>query len=134
MCKPCFACYNCWNLFDLVFFFYAEGEVFDASQYVFFGKNAAEEVELGGLEDEDEYKAMLAVEFSEDDLFINKEEVLFSLIMFLFNLKFVATMFTKLTYLREAYTSVKTNITLRLAKTDINAWMLSAFSKKWYLK
>ncbi|WVZ02146.1 hypothetical protein V8G54_022952 [Vigna mungo] len=50
------------------------GEVFDASQYVFFGKNAAEEVELGGLEDEDEYKAMLAVEFSEDDLFINKEE------------------------------------------------------------
>ncbi|BAT89823.1 uncharacterized protein HKW66_Vig0232120 [Vigna angularis] len=51
-----------------------KGEVFDASQYAFFGKNAAEEVELGGLEDEDEYKAMLAVEFSEDDLFINKEE------------------------------------------------------------
>ncbi|KAK7342864.1 hypothetical protein VNO80_25820 [Phaseolus coccineus] len=51
-----------------------EGEVFDASQYAFFGKNVAEEVELGGLEEQDEYKAMLAVEFNEEDLFLNKEE------------------------------------------------------------
>lgn len=66
----------------MVFFSSAEGEVFDASQYAFFGKNVAEEVELGGLEDEDEYKAMLGVEFNEEDLFLNKEEVLFSLIIF----------------------------------------------------
>lgn len=71
----------------MVFFFYADGEVFDASQYAFFGKNAAEGIELGGLEEEGEYKATLAVEFNEEDLFLNKEEVLFSLILFLF-LKF----------------------------------------------
>lgn len=33
--------------------FYA-GEVFDASQYAFFGKDSVEEVELGGLDEEEE--------------------------------------------------------------------------------
>ncbi|GAB2276535.1 hypothetical protein Dimus_011254 [Dionaea muscipula] len=32
----------------------SEGAVFDASQYAFFGNDAVEEVELGGLEDEEE--------------------------------------------------------------------------------
>ncbi|KAK7313891.1 hypothetical protein VNO77_39095 [Canavalia gladiata] len=50
-----------------------EGEVFDASQYAFFGKDVAEEVELGGLEDDD-HMSMPAVEFSEEDFFHNKEE------------------------------------------------------------
>jgi len=99
----------------LSFFSFAEGEVFDASQYAFFGKNVAEEVELGGLEDQDEYKAMLAVEFNEEDLFLNKEEVLFSLIILLFlKFKVCATMpvaFYK-DNLSETYNSVKTSITL----------------------
>ncbi|XP_029126335.1 protein PAT1 homolog [Cajanus cajan] len=54
-----------------------EGEVFDASQYAFFGKDVAEEVNLAGLEDEDDYKAMLAVEFNEEDFCLTKEEVIF---------------------------------------------------------
>ncbi|XP_028203657.1 protein PAT1 homolog isoform X2 [Glycine soja] len=48
--------------------------VFDASQYAFFGKDVAEEVELRGLEDEDDYKAMPAAEFKEEDFLLNKEE------------------------------------------------------------
>ncbi|XP_027354943.1 protein PAT1 homolog isoform X2 [Abrus precatorius] len=51
-----------------------EDEVFDASQYAFFGKDAAEEVELGGLEDYDDHMPMPAVEFNEEDFFLNKEE------------------------------------------------------------
>ncbi|KAI9116441.1 hypothetical protein K1719_012608 [Acacia pycnantha] len=50
------------------------GAVFDASQYAFFGKNAVDEVELGGLEDED--KSLLGVDLNEEEFFfnINKEE------------------------------------------------------------
>ncbi|CAL0326426.1 unnamed protein product [Lupinus luteus] len=44
-----------------------EGAVFDASQYAFFGKNAAEEIELGGLED-------LPVFESNEEFFPNREE------------------------------------------------------------
>lgn len=68
--------WSCWNVSDSVFFCYAEG-VFDASQYAFFGKDVAEEVELRGLEDEDDYKAMPAAEFKEEDFLLNKEEVIF---------------------------------------------------------
>ncbi|XP_054815163.1 protein PAT1 homolog [Prosopis cineraria] len=50
------------------------GAVFDASQYAFFGKNVVEEVELGGLEDED--NGLLGVDLNEEEFFfnINKEE------------------------------------------------------------
>ncbi|XP_019443735.1 PREDICTED: uncharacterized protein LOC109348014 [Lupinus angustifolius] len=44
-----------------------ESAVFDASQYAFFGKNAAEEVELGGLED-------LSAFESNEEFFPNREE------------------------------------------------------------
>ncbi|CAL0310239.1 unnamed protein product [Lupinus luteus] len=47
-----------------------EGAVFDASQYAFFGKNAAEEVELGGLE-EDSYLPALE---SNEEFLLNREE------------------------------------------------------------
>ncbi|KAK7243921.1 hypothetical protein RIF29_38734 [Crotalaria pallida] len=47
-----------------------EGAVFDASQYAFFGKNAAEEVELGGLEEDD---FLPAIE-SNEDFFLDREE------------------------------------------------------------
>ncbi|XP_054815307.1 protein PAT1 homolog [Prosopis cineraria] len=48
-------------------------EVFDASQYAFFGKDVVEEVELGGLEDE-EYD-LHPVEFDEEEeIFFRKEE------------------------------------------------------------
>lgn len=58
-------------------FYFAGGAVFDASQYAFFGKNAADEVELGGLEDEG--NGLLGVDFNEEEFFfnINKEEVRF---------------------------------------------------------
>ncbi|XP_061357892.1 protein PAT1 homolog [Gastrolobium bilobum] len=49
-----------------------EGAVFDASQYAFFGKDVAEEVELGGLQDED--NCIRAVEFNEEEFFLNTEE------------------------------------------------------------
>ncbi|XP_057451196.1 protein PAT1 homolog isoform X2 [Lotus japonicus] len=46
-----------------------EGEVFDASQYAFFGKDVLEEVELGGLEDDD-----LLPESNEEEFLLNREE------------------------------------------------------------
>ncbi|KAJ8755089.1 hypothetical protein K2173_016762 [Erythroxylum novogranatense] len=42
--------------------------VFDASQYAFFGKDLVEEVELGGLEDEEDY--LPPVEFDEEEEFL----------------------------------------------------------------
>ncbi|KAL2326125.1 hypothetical protein Fmac_025183 [Flemingia macrophylla] len=51
-----------------------EGEVFDALQYAFFGKDVTEEVDLGVLEDEDNNKAMPAVEFNKEGFCLNKEE------------------------------------------------------------
>lgn len=52
---------------------FAEGAVFDASQYAFFTKDVVEEVELGGLEDDDHLPAVESNEF----FFLNKEEVNF---------------------------------------------------------
>ncbi|KAE9590538.1 hypothetical protein Lal_00023000 [Lupinus albus] len=51
----------------------SEGTVFDASQYDFFGKDFVEEIELGGLEDED--GELAPAEFDEDEeIFFNREE------------------------------------------------------------
>jgi hypothetical protein len=51
----------------------AEGEVFDATQYAFFGQDACvEEVELGGLEDDDGLP-----ESNEEEFLLNREEVNF---------------------------------------------------------
>lgn len=50
----------------------AEGTVFDASQYAFFGKDAVQEVELGGLEDD---YCLPTVESNEEEFFFNIEEV-----------------------------------------------------------
>ncbi|KAG7597265.1 hypothetical protein ISN44_As06g016540 [Arabidopsis suecica] len=47
--------------------------VFDASQYAFFGNDVVEEVELGGLEDEEEEE--LPVSGIEEDFAFDKEEV-----------------------------------------------------------
>ncbi|KAJ4726632.1 protein PAT1-like 1-like [Melia azedarach] len=46
--------------------------VFDASQYAFFGKDVVEEVELGGLEDEEDNIAASA--FDEEEFLFDKEE------------------------------------------------------------
>ncbi|KAK3229533.1 hypothetical protein Dsin_001414 [Dipteronia sinensis] len=46
--------------------------VFDASQYAFFGRDVVEEVELGGLEDDEDVVAPLAVD--EEEFFFDKEE------------------------------------------------------------
>ncbi|KAE9617098.1 hypothetical protein Lal_00035085 [Lupinus albus] len=50
---------------------YCKGGVFDSSQYAFFG-NTKDEVELGGLEDEDDYMPALA--FNEEEFFLNTDE------------------------------------------------------------
>ncbi|CAL0333669.1 unnamed protein product [Lupinus luteus] len=57
---------------DSILYGYAEGGIFDASQYDFFGKGIAEEVELGGLEDEDDYTP--AVAFNEEEFFLNTDK------------------------------------------------------------
>lgn len=58
---------NGWNHF----FSYAEGAVFDASQYAFFGSDTAvQEVELGGLDDDDLLE-------SNAEFILNREEVNF---------------------------------------------------------
>ncbi|CBI21787.3 unnamed protein product, partial [Vitis vinifera] len=44
--------------------------VFDASQYAFFGKDVVEEVELGGLEDED----LPVAGFDEEEFLLDREE------------------------------------------------------------
>ncbi|XP_057948761.1 protein PAT1 homolog isoform X2 [Malania oleifera] len=46
--------------------------VFDASQYAFFGKDVVEEVELGGLEEEEDN--FPAVEFDDGDFMLDREE------------------------------------------------------------
>jgi len=60
----------------LGFFLCAEDTVFDASQYAFFGKDLVEEVELGGLEDDEE---LPAVDLEEEEFFFDRQEVPFSL-------------------------------------------------------
>ncbi|TYG88799.1 hypothetical protein ES288_A12G049900v1 [Gossypium darwinii] len=51
------------------------GAVFDASQYAFFGNDVLEEVELGGLDDEDE--DLPAAGLDEEELLFDEEELLF---------------------------------------------------------
>ncbi|XP_030525346.1 protein PAT1 homolog isoform X2 [Rhodamnia argentea] len=51
----------------------AGGTVFDASQYAFFGNDAVEEVELGGLEDEEEDLPPAGLE--EEEFLYDKEEI-----------------------------------------------------------
>ncbi|XP_011030730.1 PREDICTED: protein PAT1 homolog 1 isoform X2 [Populus euphratica] len=46
--------------------------VFDASQYAFFGKDLVEEVELGGLEDDEE--ELPAVDLEEEEFFFDRQE------------------------------------------------------------
>ncbi|KAL5543813.1 hypothetical protein UlMin_007597 [Ulmus minor] len=48
------------------------GELFDASQYAFFGKDVVEEVELGGLDDEE--VELPAAGFEEEEFLYDKEE------------------------------------------------------------
>lgn len=55
-----------------MWFFLGAG-LFDASQYAFFGNDVVEEVELGGLEDEDEELPVAAIE---EDFAFDKEEVI----------------------------------------------------------
>ncbi|TYI51222.1 hypothetical protein E1A91_D12G160500v1 [Gossypium mustelinum] len=49
------------------------GAVFDASQYAFFGNDVLEEVELGGLDDEDE--DLPAAGLDEEEFLFDQEEV-----------------------------------------------------------
>lgn len=70
-------------------FVFAEGAVFDATQYAFFGQNArVEEVELGGLEDDD----CLPESNEEEFLLNNREEVKFTfltlMVFFFFSFEF----------------------------------------------
>ena len=53
--------------------YYAGGTVFDASQYAFFGNEVLEEVELGGLEDEEE--DLPASKFEDEEYQLEQEEV-----------------------------------------------------------
>ncbi|XP_058208811.1 protein PAT1 homolog isoform X1 [Rhododendron vialii] len=52
--------------------FGASSAVFDASQYAFFGNNVGEEVELGGLEHEEDY--FPPVEHDDEEFLFNQEE------------------------------------------------------------
>lgn len=49
--------------------------MFDASQYAFFGNDAVDEVELGGLEDEEDDVA--PVGFEEEEFIFEGEQVAF---------------------------------------------------------
>ena len=51
-----------------------KGEVFDASQYAFFGNDVLEEVELGGLDDEE--VELPAAGFEEEEFLYGEEEVI----------------------------------------------------------
>ncbi|KAL8469488.1 hypothetical protein ACS0TY_032363 [Phlomoides rotata] len=55
----------------------AGGTVFDASQYAFFGNDVGEEVELGGLEDEEDDVA--PVGFEEEDFQLDGDQVAFEI-------------------------------------------------------
>lgn len=51
--------------------------MFDASQYAFFGNDVVEEVELGGLEEEDEIEYVPAVGVEDEVQQLDGEEVSF---------------------------------------------------------
>lgn len=62
------------ELFWLKNLYFAGNAVFDASQYAFFGKDVLEEVELGGLEDEED--ELPPAEYDdEEEIFFGREEV-----------------------------------------------------------
>jgi len=72
-------------------FCYAGGAVFDASQYAFFGKDAVQEVELGGLEED---AHLPTFESNEEEFFLNREQVHFQFYVCFLSLKIhVARMF-----------------------------------------
>ncbi|KAG6571285.1 Protein PAT1-like protein, partial [Cucurbita argyrosperma subsp. sororia] len=50
-----------------------EDALFDASQYAFFGKDVMEEVELGGLEDEEDDTLAAGIEEKEEEFLFDKE-------------------------------------------------------------
>lgn len=56
--------------------FGAAEEKFDASQYAFFGNDVVEEVELGGLEDEED-DSFPPVGFDDEEYQLGREEVAF---------------------------------------------------------
>ncbi|XP_019094412.1 PREDICTED: uncharacterized protein LOC104759251 [Camelina sativa] len=74
--------------------------VFDASQYAFFGNHVVEEVELGGLEDEEEDLPLPGLE---DDFAFDKEEAEVS--RTLFDADDLASTFSKLNRTPEKYRS-----------------------------
>ena len=60
----------------MFYFFLVENALFDASQYAYFGQKAMDEVELGGLEDEEDGSP--AVGYGDDEYHLfDKEEVRF---------------------------------------------------------
>lgn len=71
--------------FPMFCFWNAENTVFDASQYAFFGDNVSEEVELGGLEDKEDYYP--PVDYDDEEFLFN-EEVTSCLLISVFNLFF----------------------------------------------
>ncbi|EEF48821.1 conserved hypothetical protein [Ricinus communis] len=52
----------------------SEGAVFDASQYAFFGNDLVEDVELGGLEDEEEDLPAVGGRFDEEEFIFGRQE------------------------------------------------------------
>lgn len=73
-------------------FCYAGGAVFDASQYAFFGKDAVQEVDLGGLEDN---AHLSTFESNEEEFFFNREKVHFQSCLLFFLKVHVARMCLK---------------------------------------
>uniref|UniRef100_A0A7N0RHP7 Uncharacterized protein n=1 Tax=Kalanchoe fedtschenkoi TaxID=63787 RepID=A0A7N0RHP7_KALFE len=53
----------------------AGNALFDASQYAFFGNDAVDEVELGGLEEEDDDHNTAAIGFNDEEYLLDKKEV-----------------------------------------------------------
>lgn len=62
------------GFFLLESFCNTEDTLFDASQYAFFGKDVVEEVELGGLEEEE--VGLPTVGIDEEEFLYNREEVM----------------------------------------------------------
>lgn len=86
MCFGCLkdgtiGCVDLTSFFGVSFFpfnSFADGALFDASQYEFFGQHAVEEVELGGLENEDNIPVFGSVD-DEYQLFEREEVNIFPL-------------------------------------------------------
>ena len=72
----------CKQLTDNLSFIYAANTLFDASRYEFFGQNVVGEVELGGLE-EDEDVPLFGSTDEEYRLFVREEVGFISLLCFL---------------------------------------------------